>query len=1134
MPRRTLRRGLLMAAVALPLAAAPAGAQDVPVSRGGGQSGSVVSRVTGEEVRFIREPAFRPLSLGQDLLAGDLVRTGPQGALGILFVDRTVLRLHPGSELLVREVRPDQAELTLNAGTLWARAPRGEASVVVTTPTVAAAIRGTDWALTVEGDGSTRLTVHDGAVELTNEQGSLLTRAGESALARPGQAPVLIGVANRRERPQMLYTVSTGEAADLLTGIAEDLAGDRPENPGALALYRQGLAASARGDHAAAAQALTRAAPELGPDRAASARWLAAWARMSAGEAFRAPSATTADADAVGAALSAAVAGDLDRAQTALASVSAPSARAASVQLALLRDDGPRARAELRRLQAAAPGSVAALEAEAAVALDLDGDARTAIAALRRAVQLAPDSATTWNNLGLAEDAADHAIEAEAAFRRAMALEPAGETAAGNLAILLLDQERVAEARALAESLLARNPQSWLGLRALGRVQLQENRPEATETLLRALAAQPAASETSLALAIAAHQTGDAVRAAQELDAAARLDPNDATVALVRSIIALDAGDAPAAITAARRAAALMRAQTGGTRNVAADRDAGSPLANAWNAIGLEGWGRYAADRSFDPLSASSLFGEAFVDGISIGRGGPAVEGPGTAAVQGLMLDPLAASSRLRETDLLRRPFLDIGVGADVRAGDTSDRLLRLQIQGLARVPQPLAFALTIADTQTPVAAGRPRDSARDYALLVGAQPGPRLNAFALLGRNSSDVRRSQDLGLGLVNRDDVATDADSAAIGGAYLLGERAVLTFFASRAVRSSDSASRRFAATTSLFQIDIAATERTRTDFLALGYRGEDESGFWTAGVETTLTRSDIRGATVVTDLLAGTSVTTPALTSDRRQATRVHLDRRQIIGERLQLQGLVTLDRQSGRGLRTGGRAGLAWTPAEGHWLRAAVLSDAAPDASSFAPASVLGLLPVSLPHDGSGRLRGVLLRYDGELGDNVLLSLEHQRLDARGLSFPTDDPLNDLAVARSRLDATSLRLDWWPGGAVGVFGSVTHAKSTMRDGPFAGSPLPETPEWTASVGLGWLTTQQFSGAIVGTWTSERFSGAATPLPPVFTVDAGLSWQPLKRRASLRLDVVDLLDRRVAQPWGAPATGREVRLSGEFRF
>ena len=67
-------------------------------------------------------------------------------------------------------------------GTVWARAARGGGSLTIDTPAAAAAIRGTDWSLTVNGD-RTALIVMEGTVELANPQGSVTVRQGEAAVA---------------------------------------------------------------------------------------------------------------------------------------------------------------------------------------------------------------------------------------------------------------------------------------------------------------------------------------------------------------------------------------------------------------------------------------------------------------------------------------------------------------------------------------------------------------------------------------------------------------------------------------------------------------------------------------------------------------------------------------------------------------------------------------------------------------------------------------------------------------------------------------------------------------------------------------------------------------------------------------
>ncbi len=79
--------------------------------------------------------------------------------------------------------------------------------MTVETPAAAAAIRGTDWTLTVGPDGRTALVVLEGAVELANDKGRVLVRRGEAATAAIGQAPTKTVIVSTNDREQMLYYV---------------------------------------------------------------------------------------------------------------------------------------------------------------------------------------------------------------------------------------------------------------------------------------------------------------------------------------------------------------------------------------------------------------------------------------------------------------------------------------------------------------------------------------------------------------------------------------------------------------------------------------------------------------------------------------------------------------------------------------------------------------------------------------------------------------------------------------------------------------------------------------------------------------------------------------------------------------
>jgi hypothetical protein len=256
-----------------------------------------------------------------------VLRTNAAGALAILFSDRTQIRLGRNSTLLVRAIGGSGAdtELELQEGELWARAERGGEGVTVDTPAAAAAVRGTDWSLKVEGE-RTSLVVLEGAVELFNPQGSVTVTQGEAAVATIGSAPSKLVIVDPDDREQMLFHLPLRNAFNFLPASplpsrsirqerlriealpeasrsAEDRvtlaetalsfagreaarnavasARERPLSPAQEARLElvQALIVAAEGRHAEAAEMFARAAPRLDPERRAVARYAGYFSR---------------------------------------------------------------------------------------------------------------------------------------------------------------------------------------------------------------------------------------------------------------------------------------------------------------------------------------------------------------------------------------------------------------------------------------------------------------------------------------------------------------------------------------------------------------------------------------------------------------------------------------------------------------------------------------------------------------------------------------------------------------------------------------------------------------------------------------------------------------------------------------
>jgi tetratricopeptide (TPR) repeat protein len=144
------------------------------------------------------------------------------------------------------------------------------------------------------------------------------------------------------------------------------------------------------------------------------------------------------------------------------------------------------------------PKAVTVLELHRAVGLEEAGRLDEARALYRSVLDVRPDSAVAWTDLGNAEVKAGRPAEAEKAYREALRVAPHSDDALNNLAHLLLQQgSRLEEAEALAVRAAAvPGPERHEALDTLGRVQLARGRcREAALTFREALAVEELTEE---------------------------------------------------------------------------------------------------------------------------------------------------------------------------------------------------------------------------------------------------------------------------------------------------------------------------------------------------------------------------------------------------------------------------------------------------------------------------------------------------------------------------------------------------------------------------------------------------------------------------------------------------------------
>ncbi|MEX0405989.1 TonB-dependent receptor [Aquibium sp. LZ166] len=667
-----MRRYLLGVAAVCVMAGSEPALSEV-LARKATPAGSIIARKVGEEARFIEISDWRTVELHQDLLAGDVLRTNALGQLAILFSDRTQVRIGRNTTLVVKNVGDaSDTLLGLRSGTLWARAERGGEGLTIETPAASAAIRGTDWTMSVDADGRTSLVVLEGLVELSNEFGSVSVAEGEGAVASIGQAPSKVVIVDPDDREQMLFHLTLRGAFvwmpasplrtpemrrehERLTAVpeaarsAEDwvtlaetersfgepaVSRSAADRARALALTPQqkarldlldALRHGAEQRYAEAAGLFERAAPKLSGDRRAVAlyggyfaRALAYPDRVERPPAIRdgGPYAALAEAWAAGFLRDIAAATDILR-EAERRFPDNPTLPAARAQLAMLLDDREQTKEAIDRALSIDPDDTTALEARANYRADIESNLDAALADLERAAEISPGSSTIWNTIGLVQSARRANREAEQAFLRSIELDPYDPVGYANLAIFYLDHDRTRDAKRLIDRAIEIDPSFDIALVARGRYHLQTGEIDAAiEDLLAGTTANPAYAQGLLVLAGGHYEAGDREPAEQALENADRLDPNDPVTSIVETAIAIDDYDSDRAIASAQEALRRARARGGDYSTLSANRDEGSLLNNAFRLQGLDAWGRFYGDAVFDPFEGAALVDQA-VSGTS-------------------------------------------------------------------------------------------------------------------------------------------------------------------------------------------------------------------------------------------------------------------------------------------------------------------------------------------------------------------------------------------------------------------------------------------------------------------------------------------------------------------------------------
>jgi tetratricopeptide (TPR) repeat protein len=1215
------RRLICSALVVLAAGLAPAAADIVP--RASPVAGSVIAHKVGEEVRFVDVSDWRFVDLRQDVVAGDYLRTNATGSLAVLFSDRTQMRLGRNTTLLVKQVG-DAADsaFSLESGTIWARAERGGGGLTIDTPAAAAAIRGTDWSLTVDASGKTSLIVLEGSVELANPQGKVTVNQGEAAVASIGAAPTKIFLVDSTDREQMLFYLSLRSAFTMLPASTLSSRDMRRERSRILALPEasrsaedwltlaevslsyDGLAAA----EAAAAQTRTltlsgtqrarldlieamiagadqrysqaaglfeRAAPRLDRRRRAMALYGGYYARSLADTTRVEKPPTFAGKDGPFAAIAEAfTAGFLVDIKTAIAILKKAESRypgdptlpAVRAQLAILIDDRIQVEEAIGRSLELDPDDPTGIEAQANYRGGAKGDIEGAYGDLSRAIEIAPGITSLWNAMGLVQAARGARRESEAAFKKAIELEPNDPVAHANLALNYLNEDRVAEAKAEIDAALAADPAFDIGLIARGRYFLQIGEVDkARDDLLAGTTANPAYAQGLLLLAAAHYQAGDRQAAEQALENADRLDPNDPAISSVRASIAVDDYDADAAIHYAQEALRRTRARGGDYAAISASREAGSALNDAFRLAGLDAWGRYYGDVVFDPFTAAgfvdqSLAGsiDPFINTLRYSDSPTEPEANASAAsslMQALLLDPQLLASPSRGANLVRHPFVEASAGGGLVA-DTGDDgwTSEADIQAFQSAPFPWSVYGVVRGLDTGVRRGDDPATGQfdlgDEQLsgtgFVTAKPTPDDNVVAYVDVRDTDydltaIADPSVFPLGATLSDTSNSRSAVGGLGWSHTFGYRNVASIGLFGSDSTASSLATRLAETGdgpfgALRQTDAGQQSATLAAAHSLGI-GDLTLRYGLEGTTVNANRTDTE--TVIIPFNPDQIATTSSRT--KVNAGLAYVDALYELTPDVKLEaGLfgVAIDGESLKERRLDPRVGVAWSPTEGHYLRAGYLrSGASFGNNSLSPVGIVGLQPNQTSLAATGHADTFAARWDAEWTPNLFTSIDYQHQDLEALSIEVPASANTIDLAEGRIDRVGATANVWLGHGIGAF--ATYSRSWSKDGdassPGFGGRLPFVADETARLGVTVVNSANVKVTLAATHIGERTGNAfGTVLAPYWTGDAFLTYEPFDKRFEFKLSAYNIFDTDFDVAPGTPGWGPTVAASFKVRF
>jgi hypothetical protein len=160
---------------------------------------ATLDRVSGAvEILPASDDTWHMVAAGEQVEAGDQIRTGSLSTARLVFFEGSTTDLMASTEVAVTQVSARRQgsdkiiALHQRLGRTYSRVEQlsdRASRFEIETPTAVAGVRGTEFAIVVEGDGTTSVAVVEGLVEVTAQETTVTVLAGEKTTVQPERPP---------------------------------------------------------------------------------------------------------------------------------------------------------------------------------------------------------------------------------------------------------------------------------------------------------------------------------------------------------------------------------------------------------------------------------------------------------------------------------------------------------------------------------------------------------------------------------------------------------------------------------------------------------------------------------------------------------------------------------------------------------------------------------------------------------------------------------------------------------------------------------------------------------------------------------------------------------------------------------